>query len=282
MGPPNENKPSKWDSTRIITVKCLLVLFHKLPDGLKLYLRSFKEQEPELYELKSLVEKGTIAVDIGANKGAYTYALSRIVGKKGLVLAFEPIAELADYLSRACSQLRLPVQIEQCCLSDKEGFADLFIPIEDNELQTGLASLAKTENGHSDIRKVETKKLDDLLKDRDRRVSFIKCDVEGHEIAVFHGALEILKSDRPNLLVEIEQRHFEEPLEKHFDFFQEQGYKPFFLDFSNGTKKVIAVDYDLLSHFSLNDSEKIINYVYNFIFLPQEFYNIVNSKRVNG
>jgi 23S rRNA U2552 (ribose-2'-O)-methylase RlmE/FtsJ len=66
-----------------------------LPDGMKLYLRSFKVQEPELYELGWLVEKDTIAVDIGANKGAYTYAISKVVGKKGLVVAIEPIETFA-------------------------------------------------------------------------------------------------------------------------------------------------------------------------------------------
>ena len=261
------------DNLKTPLTRFLLILFHKLPDGLKLYVRSFKTQEPELYELAWLAEKGTIVVDIGANKGAYTYALSRIVGKKGLVLAFEPIAELADYLRRACIQLHLPVRVEQCCLSDKEGFADLFIPIENKELQTGLASLAKTENGDGDIRKVKTKRLDDLLENRDRRVSFIKCDVEGHEIEVFQGTLEILKSDRPNLLVEIEQRHFEEPIEKHFEFFQEQGYKPFFLDYSDGTKKVTAVNFDLFPTFTPNNFEESTNYVYNFIFLPIESSN---------
>jgi hypothetical protein len=37
-------------------------------------------------------------------------------------------------------------------------------------------------------------------------VSFIKCDVEGHEVEVFAGAERIL-AQQPTLLVEIEHRH---------------------------------------------------------------------------
>jgi len=180
--------------------------------------RSFKKQEQEFYELPWLVEKDTIAVDIGANKGAYTYALSRLVGKNGWVIAVEPIEELAAYVARGCHQLHLPVQVEQCCLSDNEGAGHLFIPIEKKELQTGLATLNKETTIQGQNRQVKIRCLDKLLHNRNKRVSFIKCDVEGHELKVFQGALEILKSDRPNILVEIEQHHCDEPMKSRFDF----------------------------------------------------------------
>ena len=86
-----------------ITLKILLKIFHCLPDSFKLLIRSYKKQEPELYELGWLVQQSSIAVDIGANKGAYTYVLSKLVGKKGYVVAVEPIVELADYLRRTSS-----------------------------------------------------------------------------------------------------------------------------------------------------------------------------------
>ncbi len=48
--------------------------------------------------------------------------------------------------------------------------------------------------------------LDDLLP-QDSPVSFIKCDVEGHEFTVVEGAERLLKRAKPALLVEIEERH---------------------------------------------------------------------------
>jgi FkbM family methyltransferase len=256
-----------------LIVKNLLKLFHMLPFGLQLYLRSFKAQEPELYELGWLVEKATIAVDIGANKGAYTYAISKVVGKKGLVVAIEPIEELAAYLQQACCQLSLPVKVEQCCLSDKEGEDNLFIPVKDGKLQTGFATLNKKDQGDGNIRKVKTRRLDDMLRDRNQRVSFIKCDVEGHEMEVFRGAFDILKSDRPNLLVEIEQCHFDGPIKKRFEFFQENDYVGFFLSYYNGAKELKKVDLDWFAPSPLNEKTQILDAVINFIFLPKESAN---------
>lgn len=261
----------------------LLKVFHLLPDGIKLFIRSYKKHEPELYELRWLVERSTLAVDIGANKGAYTYALSKLVGKGGHVIAIEPIAELSRYLGIACAQLSLPVTVEQCCLSSVNGEGELLIPTtKSGEFLTGLASLNKLDKSiDGEIRKVNLKRLDDMLKYRELRVSFIKCDVEGHELEVFQGATDILKTDRPNLLVEIEQRHSDIAIKEHFDFFLDQKYKGFFLDESNDIKSLDAFDLVAYQSSSSNESCSSKKYVYNFIFLPNEKpdANVLRSKK---
>lgn len=251
-------------------MRYLLQLFHLLPDGIKLFLRSFKKQEAELYELNWLVEKGTIAVDVGGNNGAYTYALSRLVGKNGKVYSVEPIEELALYLRRAIRQLRLPAQVEQCCLSSDNGKRILFIPTTpDNKLMTGLASLEHSNKSCGVEREVVLKRMDDLLLNRKKRVSFIKCDVEGHELDVFKGGLEILKTDRPNILVEIEQKHISGPIYDHFNFFIDQKYKGYFLDGDNQLRDL--EDFNISIYQTDNSDSKIDEkYVYNFIFLPTE------------
>jgi len=256
-------------------LKLLLKIFHCLPDGLKLLIRSYKKQEPELYELGWLVEQSSIAVDIGANKGPYTYALRKLVREKGHVVAVEPIAELANYLRRTFSQLSLPVILEQCCLSSKNGDGDLYIPIgESGELLTVLANLRKPNSSNMESRRVKLKSLDDILKQRKLRVSFIKCDVEGHKIEVFRGALAILKADRPNLLVEIEKQHIDQPIEEHFAFFLEQNYKGYFLDENSNLKNLDDFNLDLYQPKILNNSPLPRKYVHNFIFLPNEVPNI--------
>lgn len=252
-----------------LLIKSLLKLFHKLPDGLKLYLRSFKKHEAELYELQWLAQKDTIAVDIGANKGAYTYALSKVVGKKGRVIAIEPIAELPAYIARACRQLKLPVIVEQCCLSDHEGDGYLFIPKDVSELQTGLATLNKKTTPQGDQRQVKIRCLDEMLSERKQRVSFIKCDVEGHELKVFQGAIHILKNDRPNILVEIEQHHCDEPMESRFNFFKDIGYEGFFLTYENGIKELKRINTGWLSA-SESLASKLPSGVINFIFVPKQ------------
>lgn len=253
-----------------ITLPPALAVFHHLPAGAKLWLRSFKRQEPEFYELPWLVAPSTLAVDIGANKGAYTYRLSRLVGPHGFVVAVEPIHELAEYLRRACRHLRLPVRLEECCLSARNGSAELFIPTAaDGSMATGLATLADGPKGcDGQSRTVATKTLDGVLAHRDKRVSFIKCDVEGHEIEVFKGGTGILAEDRPNLLVEIEQRHLHHNIQESFAFFQACRYHGWFLESGN----LHDIQEFRGDQHQTTESERTGNrlpYVNNFLFLPE-------------
>ena len=52
---------------------------------------------------------------------------------------------------------------------------------------------------------VNVKKLDNLQ--FENPISFIKIDVEGHEMEVIEGAIETITKNKPILLVEIEEIH---------------------------------------------------------------------------
>src|ERR1041384_4672569 len=59
---------------------------------------SLRAGEREVHQLSRLVQPGSIAVDVGAHIGDYTYPLCRHVGSAGRVIAVEPIAALAAML----------------------------------------------------------------------------------------------------------------------------------------------------------------------------------------
>lgn len=243
----------------------LLRTFHRLPAGIKLFLRSFKTTENELDILNRFVHRGDLVVDVGANKGAYTYRLARLVGIRGRVEAFEPIKELADHLVDASRQLQLPVVVHSCCLSDKDGMGQLFIPLNGDECQYGLASLEDRGSVAMEVQQVPVNTLDQMLSGRRQPVSFIKCDVEGHELAVFRGALNVLKTDRPTLLVEIEQRHLKNSIMDHFEFFDRIGYSAFFLSYGKQLKPIRGMPVGMLETGLLEDDR----YINNFVFLPE-------------
>jgi FkbM family methyltransferase len=184
---------------------------------------------PEVQALHQLVEHGSTAVDIGAHVGAYTYALCQHVGTNGHVIAVEPIPDLADLLRRATTRLGLPVTVFDCALSSRDGEADLLIPVHKGIRRPGLATLEK----HSAAglrRQVSLRRLDELCRDVPGRISFIKIDVEGHELEVLRGGINTLRRHRPNLLVEIEQRHSPVPIGETFQFLTSLGYAGEFLD----------------------------------------------------
>jgi FkbM family methyltransferase len=222
----------------------------------------YRKGEPELKFLKSLVDRQKNSIDIGANKGIYTYFLARLSRH---VFAYEPNPELAEFITKSA---RSNTSVYPIALSDREGQANLSIPLVDNFLYDQLGSLeAKATPEGSKTYQVPLKKLDEQ---GHTNVGFIKIDVEGHEAATLDGAKNLLLTQRPNLLIEIEQKHHpDRDISEIFAQVLNLGYQGFFL--LDGKLKS-------LDEFSPKKYQKIENYagltslgktyVCNFIFQP--------------
>src|SRR4028119_421162 len=52
-----------------------------------------RQKYPELFFLEQIIQPGFVCLDIGANLGYYSVALSRLAGPEGQVLAVEPIPD---------------------------------------------------------------------------------------------------------------------------------------------------------------------------------------------
>jgi Methyltransferase FkbM domain len=96
----------------------------------------------------------------------------------------------------------------------------LHVPVLGERLSDGLASLARPPGAHRTLQ-IERRRLDDLSFDR---IDFIKCDVEGHELAVFRGGEATLRRLQPTVLVEIEQRHVGADFEATCVYLEGLGY----------------------------------------------------------
>ncbi|HEY6045537.1 MAG TPA: hypothetical protein VIU65_02980, partial [Pyrinomonadaceae bacterium] len=59
----------------------------------------FTTHEPEYGLLSSFLSDGDWAIDIGANIGHYTKGMSDLVGARGRVIAFEPVADTFTLLA---------------------------------------------------------------------------------------------------------------------------------------------------------------------------------------
>ena len=191
--------------------------------------------ERELAELRRLVAPGTVAVDVGAHFGTYSYALAKLVGSTGKVLAVEPIVEDATMLRRAAARLRLPLKVHQLALSSTTGMAELRVPTRHGKHKTALSSLeAHDETG--EVRSVAVSTLDDLLAGETGAVSFVKIDVEGHEAAVLAGAQATIERHHPAFLIEIEGRFEGKQVADIVGLLTDRGYRCEFLD-ANGQRQ---------------------------------------------
>jgi len=186
-------------------------------------MRRPRSAEIELSLLKRIVEPTEITIDVGANVGLYTRTLAHL---SSTVHAFEPSSATADKLRRTSAR---NVIVHEIALSDEEGRAELRIPRDGAHLTYGLGSIEPgVAAGHGDVKveKVERRRLDSVISDA---VSFVKIDVEGHELSVLRGASGLIEKCRPVFLVEAENRHLAGATASLFQFFRNANYEGYFL-----------------------------------------------------
>jgi len=167
--------------------------------------------------------QGKTVLDIGANKGIYSYWLSRSVGKDGRVIAFEPQPELGNFLQDVRSTFALSnLEIANTALSDQVGEQTLFR----DKAGCGGATFTKYDSNEEIVVRKQT--LDSYVKENSiSDIGFIKCDVERHELEVFAGAKETLQKFKPILLFEC--HHNEAKQGRVFRFLKNLGYSGFFI-----------------------------------------------------
>lgn len=173
--------------------------------------------------LRTIVRRGDTVVDAGANFGAYTLALARAVGPSGRVLAFEPLPPIHAHL-RANTASLPQVDCRNVALSDvAQASVDMWIPrIPGGIAEPSLASMEAPASGTAERTTVRVMRLDDLLPEL-ADVTFLKLDVEGHELRCLDGARETLRRFRP--LVQFEANRMDEQLPRWLALAGELGCK---------------------------------------------------------
>lgn len=173
--------------------------------------------EPELALLRDLVRPGCTAIDVGANRGFYSYALSAIAGR---VEAFEPNPALVGF-TRA--KARRKTRVHAVALSNREGTAPFYIPHAHTGGHAHLLGNLGNVHRTPDLAQIDVPvaTLDSFGFDN---VGFIKIDVEGSELEVMEGATRTIGRDRPNLIVELLTRTREQALDAIARIESEFGY----------------------------------------------------------
>lgn len=240
-----------------------------LPDPLlwRVIHRLWQFQEPELRQLPSYLPANRTAVDIGTWWGPWTSAFARQCPK---VHSFEPQPQLAARLRRWVPD---HVVVHEVAVSDSVGLATLHrpdsLPGTDGlaTLRSGSAGSTSAGSGSAGSEAIEVKvvTLDSCgLED----VGLIKIDVEGFELPVLRGAQQTLAAERPRLMIEIEQRHLDEPIGNVLAWLAERDYEGHFLRNRRWAQlKEFDVERDQTR---LIDHPKSADYINAFLFTPTE------------
>lgn len=157
--------------------------------------------EPDLAVLPALVSRGDRVLDLGANIGLYTRHLSELVGPDGLVLSVEPIPLTFETLKGQRLPLDNVVWLN-CAVSAKPGTVRMETPDYPrggpNYYQSRVVEGADGDRGVE----VRAETVDSLVAGRGP-IRFVKCDVEGHELACLEGAEATLRDTKPAWLIEV-------------------------------------------------------------------------------
>jgi FkbM family methyltransferase len=168
---------------------------------------------------------GMTVIDVGANFGYYTLLFGALVGSAGRVYAFEPNPEAIGKLRRSVdlngfSSRTTVVAAAAGAANGTE--ATLFAP--HGEPKNGaIISASDVIPAHLGTVYTVPQVTIDHVVGTAPRVDFVKIDAEGAEQAVIAGMMQILKRDRPNLILEFNAvryanpRRFVEELQRIYD-----------------------------------------------------------------
>ena len=147
-----------------------------------------------------LIPPGSIVLEVGANIGAHTVELSRLVGPQGAVIAFEPQRAVFQTL---CANIALNscanVHAFQAAVGAEPGEITVpYLPPNQTANFGGLSLLGATQG-----ERVPLRKLDDLGLSA---CHFMKIDVEGMEVEALRGGANLVAQHRPTLYAENDRK----------------------------------------------------------------------------
>ena len=160
------------------------------------YLSNHPHEAAEVTFVESVVEPGMKAIDVGANMGVITMALSRGIGRRGKVCAFEPLPRYFRILEGNLLANDLHnAKAFQLALTDHVGAVDFY----DKNRSSGII----WEEGVPRI-EVASTTIDDFVDERWKQgLDLIAMDCEGSELLVLRGAENTLRSNHIKVFCEI-------------------------------------------------------------------------------
>ncbi len=150
--------------------------------------------------LRRFIRPGDLCIDVGANIGYFTAIMAQLAGRSGRIIAFEPVPEnfsvlkLNAEIASARSAQVIPVE---AAASEHHGTVRIIRREYSTYHQVGPSD----ETGSVDTARCV--RLDDELPylAPGRHISFLKIDVEGHELSVLRGLQQSLGAKRVQRLV---------------------------------------------------------------------------------
>ena len=224
----------------------------------------------EIHLLKALCNSSKSCFDIGVLWGGYSYFLKTLAEQ---VHCFEPNKTNFAFLKKVFGNQN-NIHLNNVAISSQEGEVILTIP----KNEPGNATIEPENPITNASNLIQQPIATRTLTSSDyKNIGFIKIDVEGHEFDVLKGAEDIIKNQKPNLLVEIEERHKKGNIDKINSWGNALGFDMYFVE--NKTLKALSL-FDVNIHQNIDKKNSNGLYINNFILVHQS--NLEVLKKVNS
>lgn len=153
--------------------------------------------------LQRVLRPGDTVVDIGANRGSFSFAAASLVGQSGNVFSFEPNpAQCRIFRDEQVKNCFQNIVLHNIGLADENAMLELHVP----EINSGEASFSTLK--YADQSKVEVPvRIGDEVLPQDAMPRLIKIDVEGFEVRVIKGLAQTISRARPIIMTEADDEH---------------------------------------------------------------------------
>ena len=159
--------------------------------------------------VNSMLSKGSVFIDVGANMGYFSLLASNVVGKSGSIIAIEPssrdYARLVDNVKiNGLSDIILTYRF---AVSDNKGSAKLGVACEERSALNTLGSEFSFKGVERVVTEdVRTISIDELVSTfKLARVDFLKLDIEGSELKALEGSINTIEKFRPAIMLGVNE-----------------------------------------------------------------------------
>jgi FkbM family methyltransferase len=191
---------------------------------------NFRVDQQTFYAIQKILRPDSCCIDVGAHVGDVTKMFIERA-PKGQHFAFEPLTECFEKLRRRFAG-NPNLQLYRYALANEPGMRE-FSAVVNFPGFSGLANRTfQGRNPAIELRNVEAQRLDDIIP-RDRKIDFIKLDIEGAELQALQGAQRILTESKPTLLLEFQRSaapYFNCTPNEMFSFLRQHNYQIWSLD----------------------------------------------------
>ncbi|HMG83611.1 MAG TPA: FkbM family methyltransferase [Ferruginibacter sp.] len=179
--------------------------------------------------LNNYLLQGMTVIDVGAHIGALSIIMAEKVGPTGKVISFEPTPSTFVLLQKtiAINKKKDIITPIQKAIADKEGKAEFYITELDANNSNSLSNNKRKEHKEYTIA-IDLVSIDDVKKELNlRTIDLIKVDAEGAEFAVLKGAVNVMKINKPKVILALHPasiNNFGNTLSEIWDFITNMDY----------------------------------------------------------